>query len=389
MAGSVDAKRPRRRGNGEGSIRQRADGRYEARVSLPDGRRKSFFGKTRGEVAKKMTEATAQRDKGIYTPADDRQTLANFLMQWLETQRPPVVKPRTWDRYELDIRHHIIPALGRIRLTKLTAMQVQTFYGAKRAEGLAPASVAHIHAVLHAALDDAERLSAVARNVSRLVTAPRPARREMKALTPEQAKRLLQAVQDDPLEALYVLALTTSMRQGELLALCWDDIDLETGSLRVQHTLHFPKHGGSAWERPTPKSASGRRSIHLAPMAIEALHRHRARQNEERLAYGPLWTDNGLVFARPGGEPIRGQHITERMFKPMLKRAGLPNIRFHDLRHTAATLLLSQGVPAKVVSEMLGHASVAFTLQVYAHVLPSMQKDAAAAVQRVLSDQPG
>lgn len=119
-------------------------------------------------------------------------------------------------------------------------------------------------------------------------------------------------------------------------------------------------------------------------MAVEALRKHRAGQLEERLAYGPLWTDTGLIFTRPGGEPLRGQHVTERMFKPILKRAGLPHIRFHDLRHTAATLLLAAGVPAKVVSEMLGHASVAFALHVYAHVLPNMQKDAAAAMERLL-----
>lgn len=262
MAGKTSGKHAGRRGNGEGSIRLRTDGRYEARVSLPDGRRKSFFGKTRAEVAKKMTEASAERDKGIYTVTDDRQTLGNYLAQWLETQRPPIVKPRTWDRYELDIRHHITPALGRIRLTKLSAMQVQTFYATKRAEGLAPASIAHIHAVLHAALDDAERLGAVTRNVSRLVTAPRPARRQMQVLTSEQARQLLRAVEGDHLEALYVLALTTTMRQGELLALRWDDVDLETGNLRVQHTLYFPKDGGSTWERPVQDMAPMRDSFH-------------------------------------------------------------------------------------------------------------------------------
>jgi integrase len=377
-----------RRGNREGSIRLRPDGRWEARISLPDGRRKSFFAKTRADAAKKMTEAAAERDKGIYTVTDDRQTLGNYLTQWLETQRPPIVKPRTWDRYELDIRLHITPALGRIRLTKLTAIQVQSFYAAKRAEGLSPASIAHIHAVLHAALEDGERLGVVARNVAHVVTAPRPAKRDMHVLTSEQAKTLLNAIQNNRLGALYVLALATTMRQGELLALRWDDVDLETGNLSVQHTLHFPKRGGSTWERPEPKSESGRRSIHLAPMAIEALRKHHARQIEEREVYGPLWTDTGLIFTRPGGEPLRGQHVTERMFKPILKQAGLPVIRFHDLRHTAATLLLASGIPTKVVSEMLGHASAAFTLEVYAHVLPSMQKDAAAAIEKLLGGQP-
>lgn len=165
-----------RRGNGEGSVRLRADGRWKARVTMPDGRRKSLFGASRAEVARRLSEATADRDKGIYAPIDDRQTLGVYLVAWLETMRPPAVKSGTWDRYELDIRHHITPALGRIRLSRLTALQVQTFHAKKRAEGLAPSSVAHIHAVLHGALDAAERLGVVARNVSSLVKAHAPPR---------------------------------------------------------------------------------------------------------------------------------------------------------------------------------------------------------------------
>jgi integrase len=194
-------------------------------------------------------------------------------------------------------------------------------------------------------------------------------------------RRFLEKAQGDRLEALYVLAVTCGMRLGELLALRWGDLDLENGYLMVQRTLRFSK---GTWSYTEPKTAHGRRKIILTSVACEALRRHRAHQATERLALGPIWTNTELVFTDEVGQPLRGITVYRDRFVPLCKRADVPTIRFHDLRHTAATLLLLQGVNAKVVSEMLGHASVTITLSLYAHVLPDMQKDAAAALDRLL-----
>jgi integrase len=173
------------------------------------------------------------------------------------------------------------------------------------------------------------------------------------------------------------------MRQGELLALRWRDVDLDKAALQVVHSLQFSN--GGKWTLSSPKTKQSRRQIVLAPMTVEALRGHRKRQLAERLALGSLWAEHELVFTQPGGEPLHREHVTQRQLKPLLKSAGLPCIRFHDLRHTAATLLLLQGVHPKVASEMLGHSNVGITLGLYSHVLPSMQEAAAAAMERVFS----
>lgn len=367
-----------RKGNGEGNIRQRSDGRWEGRLILPDGRSKSFYGRIRADVALRLAAAIRDRDHGMPVALDERQTVGQYLTAWLETIRP-AVKPRTHQRYELAVRVHLIPALGRLRLAMLNAQQVQSFYASKLTAGLASATVAHLHAVLHRALKAAERLTLVPRNVCELVSVPRPQEHEMHVLTFEQAQQFLEAAQGDPLEALYVLALTTGMRQGDpLLALVWEDVDLEAGVIHVRHTLQHGQAG--AW---TPKTAKSRREVELNPSTVEALRAHRTAQLEARLAAGSLWQDHGLVFTRGDGEPMRGTHLLQRHFHPFLKRAGLPLIRFHDLRHTAATQLLLQGINSKVVQERLGHSNVGITLDRYSHVLPGMQKDAAMAMERL------
>lgn len=188
------------------------------------------------------------------------------------------------------------------------------------------------------------------------------------------------------LEALDVLALTTGMRQGELLALVWEDVDLEIGVIHVRHTL---QHGSAgAWTLESPKTAKSRREVELNPSTVEALQAHRTAQLEARLAAGPLWHDHGLVFTRGDGEPMRGTHLLQRHFHPFLRRAGLPLIRFHDLRHTAATQLLLQGINSKVVQERLGHSNVGITLDRYSHVLPGMQREAALAMERLFQRDP-
>jgi integrase len=376
----------RRRGNSEGSItfykgKDGAPDRWCARLTLPGGKRKALYAATRQEAAQKLTKALRERDQGLRASGDERQTLGQYLARWLQSIKPSV-KPRTYERYEQAVRTHLAPALGAVRLTRLSAHQLQIFYGAKLAEGLAPTTVAHLHAVLHRALHAAERLDLVPRNVADRVTAPRPRHHAMRIFTAEQAQQILAGVAGDRLEALYVLALTTGARQGELLALKWRDVDLDSGRVRIEQTLHFDR--GGAWRLASPKTERSRRTIELPPMACEALRAHRARQNAERLALGEARREHGFVFTGVLGEPLRGTHLLERHFLPLLARLGLPAARWHDLRHTFVSLAVGQGVPITMISHMLGHSSVSMTADVYAHILPGMGKAAALAMERAL-----
>ncbi len=225
----------RKRANGEGSIYKRADGRWAASVSTDHGKRKAFYGKTREAVARKLATAIKARQDGLPLVAE-RQTVANYLQHWLETAKP-TVRPRTFVRYEEYVRLHAIPELGRLALARLSPQHLQRLYASRLEAGLSPATVAHLHAVLHRALGQAARWGLVPRNVAELVTPPRPERREMFTLSPEQARTFLAAAEGDRLEALYVLALNTGMRQGEILALRWKDVDLDAGALQVLATL--------------------------------------------------------------------------------------------------------------------------------------------------------
>lgn len=375
-------RRSGKRGNGEGSVTQLSDGRWQARVTLEGGRRKAFYGATRAEAAQQLTVALRDRDRGLPIGLDERQSVGQYLTTWLESVRP-TIRPRTWQRYRELLTLHAIPVLGKVSLTKLTAQQVQRLYGAKLAEGLSSTTVHHLHAVLHRALGQAERLGLVARNVCDLVDVPRMAERELRVLTPNQVRLLFAAAQGDRLEALFILAVTTGMREGELLALRWADVDLEHGVVRVRATLQRVKDAG--YMLAAPKTKQSRRQITLATRAREALHVHRARQAAERLALGAAWDSTlDLVFPNQTGRPLDAMNLIHRHFQPLLARAGLPRLRFHDLRHTAATLLLGRGVNPKIVSEMLGHASIAITLDIYSHVLPDMQAQAAVEMDAAL-----
>lgn len=241
--------------------------------------------------------------------------------------------------------------------------------------------------MLHRALGQAARWDLVARNVVTLVDPPRVARHRITALTPEQARHFLDAARGDRLEALYVVALTTGMRQGELLALRWSDVDESSQALRVRGTLHHDPQGG--WAIHEPKTAGSQRQVLLAVAAVDALRRHRTAQNDERQGVGPAWQDHDLVFANAVGGPLAPQNLLRRSFVPLLVRAGLPRVRFHDLRHTAATLLLAEGVHRKIVSELLGHSQVSITLDLYSHVTGTMQRAAVSALDGLLGSQLG
>jgi integrase len=278
----------------------------------------------------------------------------------------------------------VLPLLGKVQLQKLLPQHLQKLYNQKLEEGYAPQTVKHIHRVLHRALGDALRWQLVVRNVCDAVHPPRVPKKEMlQALTGEQAQQFLEATAGDPLEALYVLALTTGMRQGELLGLKWVDLDLALGTLQVRRTItRLAKKGFSVSE---PKTAKSRRKIHLTRLAIEVLKRHRLRQHEAKLAAGPAWDEQGWVFCNKVGRPIEVGNMIRRSFRRVLNKAGLPVIRFHDLRHSAASLLLSLGVHAKIVQELLGHSQISLTLDTYSHVLPSLQEEAVSRLNTLLS----
>ena len=372
-----------KRGNQEGSI-YRKNGRWTSAIDLGyshDGRRrrKEFSGKTRQEVARKLAAAIRAREQGLPQPSE-RQTVAVFMHDWLESVRPSL-RPKTARSYSDLMRLHVVPAVGRVRLARLEPKRLQQLYS-DLGQTLSPMSVRHVHAVLHRALRDALRWGAVARNVAELVTPPRAPRREMQTLSPEQARHLLDAARGERLGALYVVALSTGMRQGELLALHWKNLDLDAASLQVRGTLQRVDGGLAVLE---PKTAASRRQITLPAETVAALRRHRAEQNQERLGAGASWHDNDLVFANEIGRPIEPGNLVRRSFQGLLTKAGLPRIRFHDLRHTAATLMLSRGIHPKIAAETLGHARVGVTLDIYSHVTPTMQREAAAVMDAILA----
>jgi integrase len=239
-----------------------------------------------------------------------------------------------------------------------------------------------LHVALHKALDQAVKWHMIRRNVAEVVKAPRPSPEEIQPLNRNQTKTLLEVAKgEDRFEALYMLAVTTGLRQGELLGLKWEDVDFQDGVVRVRRTL--TRHKGRLL-LGEPKTKRSRRTVRLTEAAAKALKDHLTRQIEQMERLGDLYEDHGLVFATERGTLVNPTNLRKRSFKPLLKKAGLPTIRFHDLRHTCATLLLSRNVNPKIVSEMLGHATIAITLDTYSHVLPNMQEGAARALEDTL-----
>jgi integrase len=289
----------RKRGNGEGSIHRRKDGGWCAQYTVytAEGRkRKTLYGKTRAEVGGKLAKALSERESGLVFE-DEGLTLGNYLDKWLEGSLRGSVRQSTFDRCEIAVRVHIKPVLGRLKLKKLTPTHIAGFYQDKLAAGFASASVNKLHVVLHKALDQAVKWHIIPRNVAEVVKAPRPSPEEIRPLSREQAKVLLEVAQADRFEALYVLAVTTGLRQGEFLGLKWEDVDLEEGVVRVRRTLIRHKACLLLGE---PKTKRSRRTVRISEMAVEALNKHLARQVGEKKHLGELYRDQGLVFDSEG-----------------------------------------------------------------------------------------
>jgi integrase len=359
----------KKRSNGEGSITRRKDGLYMARYTVQTAtgtKRKTLYGKNREDVAEKLVDALSNRNQGLVFDAGS-QTVGEYMEQWLQTSARESARESTYESYRNQVRRYVVPAIGRVKLKRLSAMQIQGMYRAMLDRGLSPRTVQYAHAVLHRALRQAVRWGLVPRNVSEDVDRPRIRPEEIRPLNRHQARHLLNTAGEsgDRFEALYVLALHTGMRPGELLGLKWEDVNFDEGGLQLNRAL-------AGKNLTAPKTKRSRRRIDLSTASIAALKAHRKRQLEERMQKAGLWRDHGLVFPSTVGTPLFHRNVV-RAFKDLLKRAGLPqSTRLYDLRHTCATLLLGSNVHPKYVQELLGHASIALTLDTYSHVLKGM-----------------
>ena len=379
---------PKRRANGEGNIRKRKDGRWEGRYTVghnPETGKaiiKNVLGKTQTEVKEKLKKAI-EENVGIDYGRAKNYTVGNWLEVWYENYAKIKMRPSTYLTYHGYIENHIKPQLGKIPLNDLTTLHLQQFYkkllaegrvdrieAKKKPKGLAPKTVRNIHQMIGSAYNLAMEQKLVTRNPTQGCALPKVEHKEMKTLTADQLSTFFQEARDSGVFALYYIDLTTGLRRGELLGLKWSDIDLEKGDLRVQRQIG--RIDGKIIEMPL-KTKNAYRTLPLSADAIDVLMQQRRKTGNSE------W-----VFPSPTGGPVSPDSVLHMLHR-VLKRAGLPKVRFHDLRHTFATLALQNGVDIKTVSGMLGHFSAGFTLDTYAHVTTSAKREAAKTMGNLLS----
>ena len=388
-------KRHAKRGQNEGSIHQRqSDDRWVGAVSLgyENGKlkRKYYYATTREAVADKVTDALSNLKKGLPI-VSERLTVGDFLDRWLQDCVKTSVRPKTYDSYSQIVRLYLKPDLGHISLAKLSPHQVQLFLNRRHASGgedekpLSARTVQYIRAVLRKALGQALKWGHVARNVALLVDPPRAARPEIHPFTAEQTLAFLKQIKGGRLEALYTVALALGLREGEAFGLRWTDIDLEARTLHVKFSLQRIDGKAQLVETKTKES---RRLLALPDCIIPALRAHRVRQLKEKLEAGEdwqMWEGGPLVFTTPIGTPLDPSNVLKQ-FQAALKAAELPKLRFHDLRHSCATLLLAQGVSPRAIMEILGHSTITLTMNTYTKVLTPTLRAAADSMNRLLTD---
>ena len=363
-------KRPRA-GHKEGSVYYvEARDRWVAEITTETGKRKKAYCKTRQEAHRKKNEMLRELERGMLATGPQRK-LGEYIQDWLENTHKGKLRLSVYLNYRKHVKH-IVAGLGDIWLQKLTPQQVQSFLTKKLDEGLSPKYVREMLGVLRLALKNAVQWGYISRNVCELVTRPRVPKHDIAPLTLEQAQRFRQHLQGHRFEVLITMAVVTGMRRGELLSLRWSDIDFQRGILQVLHTVD--RFTGYGYVEGEPKSAAGVRSIRLPAFLMEMLKQHRVQQVAQK-SQAKTWQERDLVFPNSRGGYLHPNHLGEA-FRELLEEAGLPSIRFHDLRHSAATILLSMGVNIKVIQEMLGHSDISITLRVYGHLLPSMQQEA-------------
>jgi integrase len=370
----------RKRASGESSIYRDDDGRWHGFVSMgqkENGRRdrRHVSGAKRADVVAKVRAIEAKRDAGMVDAAGRAPTVGEWLDHWLDNIASRKVRARTLESYRSTVRLHLRPGIGHHRLDRLQPEHLEQLYAALAEKGLSPASILRAHRVLSRAVRVASQRGKVARNVATLVDPP-AVKRPQRALplSAAEAREVMSAAHSHRNAARWTVALAVGLRQSEALGLRWSDVDLDNGTLSVRRGLHRVRGQGLIYEEP--KADRSRRTLALPAQLVDALRAHRAAQLEERITAGPLWQDHDLVFAQPNGRPIE-RKSDWRAWKTLLRDAGVREVRLHDGRHTAATLLLSEGVHPRVVMEVLGHAQMRTTTDTYSHVLPALGRDAA------------
>jgi integrase len=359
----------------------------------PDGKRRQVSKggfRTRKEAEAAYDELRNQVRRGEYV-SPSKQTVAAFLTEdWLPGIKA-TIRPSTWDHYRRHVTGYVLHGIGGLKLSELRPAQLNAFYAALlvsgrrtqtavKGAGLSPKTVRHIHTMLHKAFSDAVRWGQLSSNPADRAEPPRAPTPEMKVWSAEQLRSFLDHVRDDRLFAVWLLMATTGMRRGEVVGLRWCDVDLDAGRLSVVQTVIMVNREILLSE---PKTARGRRSIALDVTTVAALRQLHRLRLEERLRLGPYYTDSGLVAVHEDGQPVNPR-LWSTWFVRRAAETGLPRIRLHDLRHSYATAALAAGIPAKIVSERLGHASIALTLDTYSHVLPNMQEQAAEQVAQLI-----
>ena len=360
----------KKRGQGEGSVFKRKDGLWVAQITIETGRQKSKYFHSQKEARDwlKLTQTQIDNGLNLSTANVDFET---FLNKWYDAHKLSV-RTNTSISYRGVLDNHIIPALGKLKLKDIRPDHIQNFYTVKMKAGTSKAVIGIIHSVLHIAFDQAIKWGLIGRNPIEAVIKPRNKSKEIKTLDENQARAFLSVVLGTRFDGLFWMAITTGLRKSELIAIKWSDLDWSNKQLKIQRQIqYFPKEGPVFCEL---KSKSGKRTIVLSDEVIEKLHQHADIQDMERSFAGDRWKENDLMFSTEIGTPI-GYHCIFSRFKEVLKLAGLPDMRFHDLRHTAATLMLKQGVHPKIAQERLGHSNIIMTLNTYSHVLPSMQEE--------------
>jgi len=369
-----------------GSIRQLTPKSWQIQIYTgkgPDGKPRRHFETVRGrkgDAQRRMTELLASLDKGVYTPPG-KLTVADLLRQWLDGYVKTNCSERTLDGYRAIIEHHLIPAVGHYQLRQLNQQHIQAYYG-KALEKLSSRTVHHQHRVLSQALKYGVRQGYIGRNPCELVDPPSPRGKTMRTLTESEVIDLLISAEGSYYYPVIYTALSTGLRQAELLGLRWRDIDIASRSLSVNQTL-YKRRGVVQFNEP--KTAHSRRRVAMTPKLAEFLSEYRLERERLYHQIGKTTSLDDLVFANYEGKPI-DPSLLSHTFARIVRKAGLQEVRFHDLRHSFASLMLLRGVAPKVISEALGHSSVAFTMDVYSHILPGMQSDAMALLDEVLPE---
>lgn len=364
----------------EGTIFQKPNGKWRAQIVL-NGGRLSKTANTRSEAQEWLRATRNQIDSGL-TLRGAKTTYGEFLTEWLVTAKQRLTVGTHYSYSQLTAKY-ILPVLGKIKLRDLNPSSIQRFYNQKVTEGVGLRTVQKAHTVIHASLNGALKMGLIGRNPDDATQPPKPTHKEMRFLNQAEVKNLLQTAKrvEERNYALYFLAIVTGMRQGELLGLKWENVDLEKGILNVKFSL--TRLPGGTLKIQKPKTKSSERAIKLGKESISVLVEQSKRQRREKEKSNGYWQETGHVFTSTVGTAIDPTNLT-RQFSHLLKEAGLGKVRFHDLRHTAASLMLNNGVDVLVASRRLGHAKPSITLDVYGHLIPSVQAEAADVMDRLV-----